>query len=256
MAQERMVARTNPATNRGHRPLRFVSAIMLAVGTISVMSLAATWLPADSSFVGGTAQQPLRSSTTDDSAVVMQIKSGRWQAGMPNNQEIARRRVSFPSLSNMKDQYFILWVRSSKIRFWHPLNIVSGSEAAKNLKNLANSDVAKAVGGDKLADYQVVKAIGMNLYKDKENVQKQALQMHPKLNWAKDLEYGYKEISNNTEFNKNPGPFLSLVNISAIPPEDELRNLLDDAGDAIGDAGTKISKVGDNVKGFFSGIGS
>jgi len=131
MAQERMVARTNPATNRGHRPLRFVSAIMLAVGTISVMSLAATWLPADSAFVGGTAQQPLRSSTTDDSAVVMQIKSGRWQAGMPNNQEIARRRVSFPSLSNMKDQYFILWVRSSKIRFWHPLNIVSGSEAAK-----------------------------------------------------------------------------------------------------------------------------
>merc|ERR1712039_631801 len=99
------------------------------------------------------------------SGVAMRVRSTKWRGGMPNVAEIARRKVSFPSLNNMKDQYFILWARSKKVRNWCPVNIVSGSEAAKNLKGVAKNDIAKAVGFDSLADYQVVRAIGLNLYK-------------------------------------------------------------------------------------------
>merc|ERR1740138_548645 len=91
----------------------------------------------------------------------------------------------------------------------------------------------------------------MNLYKQKDEVEKQAVNMHQKLKHASEIEYGFKEILNNTEFNENPGPFMSLVNITLIPPEKELRTVFDDAGDAVSEAGSSISKVGDNIKGFF-----
>lgn len=174
---------------------------------------------------------------------------------MPNQQEIQRRKMQLPSLNNMKDQYFILFVRSSKVKNWYPLNIISGSEAAKTLKNVKDNSIAQAVGGDKLANYQMERAIGMNIYGNKDEVKKQSLNMHPNLRFASELEYGYKEITNNTKFNDNPRFFMMLDNISSIPPEEELRNLLDDAGDAVKNAGDSISKVGDNIKGFF-GSGS
>jgi len=187
--------------------------------------------------------------------VVMHLKSGRWNGGVPNKQEIERRRVQTPQVNNMKDQYFIIWVRSQMVRQWHPINIISGSEAAKTLKNVKESSVAKAVGGDKLADYQIVRAIGMQLYEQKDEVKKQAVNMHPSLSYAKNFEYGYKEILNNTKFNDNPGEDMQQVNISLIPPEAELRNLLDDAGDAFKGASDGVAKVGDNIKGFLSGDG-
>lgn len=170
--------------------------------------------------------------------------------------QACKQQPKFPALQNMKDQYFILWVRSKRIKSWFPLNIISGTEAAKTLKSVKENAVAKAIGGDKLADFQIVKALGMSVYKQADEVKKQALQMHPKLNYARELQYGFKEIMNNTEFNDNPQPFMKIANISVIPPEEELRNILDDAGDYAREAGDKLSTVGDNVKGFFSGFGS
>eukprot|EP00401_Gymnodinium_catenatum_P069815 CAMPEP_0117499152 /NCGR_PEP_ID=MMETSP0784-20121206/22093_1 /TAXON_ID=39447 /ORGANISM="" /LENGTH=154 /DNA_ID=CAMNT_0005294281 /DNA_START=19 /DNA_END=483 /DNA_ORIENTATION=- len=151
----------------------------------------------------------------------------------------------------MKDQYFIIWVRSNRIRQWYPMNIISGSEASKTLKNVKENKLAQAVGGDRLADYQIVKAIGMSLYQQKDEVVKQAINMHPRLKFAAGLEYGYKEIVDNAQFNENPANAMTQVNISMIPPEEELRNLLDDAGDAFSKAGSALSSIGDNIKGFF-----
>jgi len=162
------------------------------------------------------------------------------------------RRATYPKLTNMKDQYFIIWTRSNRVKQWQPINIISGSEAAKNLKKVTENDIAKAVGVSGLAEGQIVKAIGMSLYEKKDEVEKEAKKMHPRLNYATELTYGFKEITNNTNFNKNPGPFLQPSNISIIPPEAELRNLLDEAKDFTDKAGANFAKVGDNVKGFFS----
>merc|ERR1719190_341727 len=98
------------------------------------------------------------------------------------------RKQQWPSVQNMKDQYFILWVRSSKVKKWFPINIISGAEAAKNLKGVAKNDIAKAVGVDKLADYQVVRAIGLNLYKQIDDAKQQAIKMHKTLQYAQELE--------------------------------------------------------------------
>lgn len=160
--------------------------------------------------------------------------------------------MQLPTLNNMKDQYYILFVRSVKVRSWYPLNIISGSEAAKTLKNVKDNQLAQAVGGDRLAKYQMERAIGMQIYGNKDEVKKQSLNMHSNLRFASDLQYGYKEILNNTKFNDNPREFMMLDNITTLPPEEELRNLLDDAGEAVQSAGDSISKVGDNIKGFFS----
>jgi hypothetical protein len=185
------------------------------------------------------------------SAVAMRTKSRIREGGVPNQKKLAQRKMNFPSLNNLKDQYFILWARSKKVKNWYPVNIISGSEAAKNLKSAADNDLAKAVSLDRLANYQVERALGLNLYKQGDEAKKQAIKMHKPLEHAKEMQWGYKEILNNTDFNKNPGPSLALVNISIIPPEEELRNVLDDAADAASSAGDNFAKATDQVKGFF-----
>merc|ERR1719265_1799996 len=136
------------------------------------------------------------------------------------------RKVQMPSLNNMKDQYFVLFVRSIKVRSWYPLNIISGADAIKTLKGLKDNAFAKALGGDRLADYQMKRAIGMNIYGNEDNVKKEALKMHTNLKYASALEYGFKEITNNTEFNENCRPWMLPNNVTNVPPEEELRNLL------------------------------
>eukprot|EP00933_Yihiella_yeosuensis_P072027 TRINITY_DN80313_c0_g1_i1.p1 TRINITY_DN80313_c0_g1~~TRINITY_DN80313_c0_g1_i1.p1 ORF type:complete len:271 (+),score=69.78 TRINITY_DN80313_c0_g1_i1:40-813(+) len=203
-------------------------------------------------FCGGGNPQ-LRSSLPEmASGVAMQGKGQLWSGGMPNQAEIARRKQSFPSLSNMKDTYYILWCRSAKVKQWHPFNIVSGAEAAKALKGVAENDVAKAVGADKLANYQTVKALGMSIYKNMDDVKKSVFGMHPSLKLASTLQFGYKEIKNNTIFNENPGDDLNFKRVKLIPSEEELRNVLDEAGDAVAKAGDAASQVSEKVKGFFN----
>jgi len=165
---------------------------------------------------------------------------------------IRSRKGKMPSLNNMKDQYFIVYARSPKIKEWKPLNIVSGSEAMKTLKSATDNRIAKTVGADKLAEGQVVKGIGMQLYKQKDEIFDQAKQMHPGLSYTQEIQFGFKEIKNNTQFNDNPGSFMDMRGIELIPPEEELRNLLDAAGEAVEEAQVQVGKVGDQVKGFFS----
>lgn len=158
-----------------------------------------------------------------------------------------------PQVQNLKDQYIVLFIRSSKIKRWCPLNIISGSDAIKNLKSFTDNDFAKALGGDKLADWQMARAIGMTLYKQQDEVKKQAKKMHPELNYAKEFEFGFKEIMDNAKFNKNPSDLMINANVTVLPPEEELRNLLDDAGDAVANAGDTFTKASDNLKGFLGG---
>eukprot|EP00437_Effrenium_voratum_P040900 CAMPEP_0181472090 /NCGR_PEP_ID=MMETSP1110-20121109/39416_1 /TAXON_ID=174948 /ORGANISM="Symbiodinium sp., Strain CCMP421" /LENGTH=180 /DNA_ID=CAMNT_0023597139 /DNA_START=99 /DNA_END=641 /DNA_ORIENTATION=- len=178
-----------------------------------------------------------------------------WQGGRPNKQMIKARKMQMPSLNNLKDQYFIIYCRSPSIKQWCPMNIVSGSEALKSLKGATDNQIAKTIGADKFAEGQIVKAVGMNLYKQRDEITEQAKKMHKGLRYTENLQFGYKEIMNNTIFNDNPGQFLDMTGIVLIPPEEELRNLLDAAGETLGEAGEQISKVGDNVKGFFGGAG-
>eukprot|EP00929_Paragymnodinium_shiwhaense_P068979 TRINITY_DN347_c0_g2_i1.p1 TRINITY_DN347_c0_g2~~TRINITY_DN347_c0_g2_i1.p1 ORF type:complete len:274 (+),score=69.58 TRINITY_DN347_c0_g2_i1:100-822(+) len=220
------------------------------VATLALVGVVAA--AAVTTFVGGNWMNSNQRMAREDSPVTMYLKSGRWSNGRPNTNEIQRRRVQNPQLNNMRDMYYILFARSKKVKQWKPINIISGSEAAKTFKNIGENQVVKALGGDKFAKGQIVKAIGMNLYQKKEEVNEQATKMHATLKYATELEYGYKEILNNTKFNDKPFSFLDNVNVSVVPPEAELRSLLDDAGDAVGNAGSSISKVGDNIKGFFS----
>lgn len=222
--------------------------LCLAPGLLVTLACSlAVWKVA---FCGGNLPQ-LNTPPVVDSKVTRGLRSGLWQGGSPNVGEIARRKMQMPSVNNMKDTYYIIWARSTVVRYWHPINIISGAEAMKNLKGAKENDVAKAVGVDKIADWQIVRSIGMQLYEQKDEVKKNAVKMHPNLKFAKELSFGFKEITNNTKFNDNPGKFMTFRNIQKIPPEKELRNLLDDAGDAAKDVGGNIAKVGDNIKGFF-----
>lgn len=173
-----------------------------------------------------------------------------------NGNTLMQWRMKPPSVPNLKDRYFILWVRSTVTRQWKPFNLVSDTQLGKTLETVQKNEVAKAIGVSKLAGDQMVKQIGMSIYKDLPGVKKTVLEMHPTLATTKELQFGYKEIPDNEKFNKEPFKILgSLNNVTIIPPEKELRNLLDDAGEAISSSTGAISKASDNVKSFFSGLG-
>lgn len=245
------MAMQEPQDRQRQQPRRLRVATLLLAGAAAALVLprhAVTY------FVGAgpSSALNLRASAREDSSVTMYLKSGRWSGGRPNPMEIMRRRQQNPQLNNLRDMYYILFCRSKKVKQWKPINIISGSEAAKTFKNIGENEVVKALGGDKLAKFNIVKAIGMQLYQKKDEVNEQACKMHPMLKYTAEIEYGYKEIRDNNEFNDEPYKFLQNENVSLVPPEAELRNLIDDAVEAGSGAGENIAKVGDNIKGFFS----
>ncbi|CAK0865226.1 unnamed protein product [Prorocentrum cordatum] len=235
------------ALSRARLPLDAVAALAVAAWGLAAL---------EGAFVGARPEQTLEGPRLlqKREPAVARFRSATHQAGVPNFRAIQARKVKLPSVSNMKDQYYIIWVRSAKVKQWKPINIISGAEMLKNMKKMGENDVAKAIGVGGIADYQLVRSIGLQLYQQKDEVRKNAISMHKMLKYAKELQFGFKEIANNTEFNAQPFKFMSPKNVSLIPPEEELRNILDDAGDAVKDASTEISKVGDNIKGFFGNM--
>jgi len=172
-----------------------------------------------------------------------------------NNETIASFKAKMPSVQNLKDQYFILFVRSVKVNMWYPINIVSGTEAAKGLQGVKENAVAKAVGIDRLLDNQVIRTLGSSIYKQKDEVIKQARSFHKALKGTDDYMWGYKEIMNNTKFNEKPTELYEMNGILIIPPEEELRNILDTVADASKTTSEAVAKVGDGIKGFLGGLG-
>lgn len=157
-----------------------------------------------------------------------------------------------PEINNMKDQHYILFVRSMKVKEWLPLNIISGSELVKTMKGVKDNDIAKTIGADKIADGQIIKAIGMSIYNNADDAKKQAIKVHEKLKSAKVLQFGFREISNNAKFNEDPWPFAKPRNVTLIPPEAELKNVMDKAAESMTNMSKGLTTVGDSIKNLFT----
>mmetsp|Transcript_27280 Transcript_27280/g.50047 ORF Transcript_27280/g.50047 Transcript_27280/m.50047 type:complete len:248 (-) Transcript_27280:50-793(-) len=236
--------RPRTSTRRPFRALLLLGSI-LAVLRLSLLE----------AFVGSS--QPLSRVLSErfDSKVALGPKAREWAQGTPNPMLIMnKQRMSqgSPSLQNTKDQYFIMYARSAKVKQWMAFNIISGAEIIKNLKEFTkNNEFIDALGGGRFADWQAQRAIGMQVYKEQDQILESVRNMHAPIRVAKEVEWGYKEIDDNEAFNKDPTKYLGLKNVTKIPPEKELRNVLDDAGDAVSSAASSISSVPDKVKGLF-----
>lgn len=227
----------------------FLVAALCTLGSFEAADVAESFNPTDQglAFVGATAPK-VAAHPREESLVIV----GSRKLRIPGKrEEYMMARQKRPRVENLKDQYFIIFIRSQKVKQWYPINIISGSDAAKALKGLKENQVTNALGGGRMADYQILRAVGMSVYQQKDEVMKQSVTMHPPLKHAKEVTFGFKEISDNEQFNDDPRPSLQLTNITVIPPESELRNLLDDAGEALARTGETVSQIGDNVKGFF-----
>jgi len=178
----------------------------------------------------------------------------KYYYGGPDLMQLNRDQAQLPTVPNLKGQYFVIQIRSKTTKVWYPLNVIDGKDAAQFLKNVEESDIAKAVGADKLAKSQEVKAIGGSLYSQKAEIFDQAKKMYSALKYTKDedFQFGYKEVADNEKFNDDPMMDMSARGVSVIPPEEDLRDIRDDIGDAASAAQTGISKISDNVKDAFS----
>lgn len=258
MAQRTRTPASAAVDARRRRPLLataalagcFLVAALCTLGSFEAADVAESFNPTDQglAFVGATAPKVAAHPREESLVIVGSRKLGTIPG---RRQEYEMSRQKRPRVDNLKDQYFIIFIRSQKVKQWYPINIISGSDAAKALKGLKENQVTNALGGGRLADYQILRAVGMSVYQQKDEVMKQSVTMHPQLKHAKEVSFGFKEISDNEQFNEDPRPSLQLTNITIIPPESELRNLLDDAGEALQKTGEKVSQIGDNVKGFF-----
>mmetsp|Transcript_51585 Transcript_51585/g.122741 ORF Transcript_51585/g.122741 Transcript_51585/m.122741 type:complete len:249 (+) Transcript_51585:54-800(+) len=237
------------AAGQTKAPRRPVRRVILA-GTIIATFFRFACLNA---FVGGS-RLPLQPTQEVDSKVAMGTRARRWNMGYPNPALTANRGGGGLPEIPLKDQYYIVYVRSKKIKQWLPFNLVNTADIVKGLKEFAaNNEFVKALGGERFAEGQATRALGMQVYKEKDDLLKRVREMHAgKIRAAGDeVEWGYKEISDNAKFNEDPTDFFLLQNITTIPPEKELRNVLDDVGDAAAGAGSALSDVSDKVKGMF-----
>eukprot|EP00441_Pelagodinium_beii_P017283 CAMPEP_0197661860 /NCGR_PEP_ID=MMETSP1338-20131121/51713_1 /TAXON_ID=43686 ORGANISM="Pelagodinium beii, Strain RCC1491" /NCGR_SAMPLE_ID=MMETSP1338 /ASSEMBLY_ACC=CAM_ASM_000754 /LENGTH=237 /DNA_ID=CAMNT_0043239501 /DNA_START=111 /DNA_END=824 /DNA_ORIENTATION=+ len=175
--------------------------------------------------------------------------------GVPNPQLKAARKMRPPQLENMDEEYWLIYIRSKKLKAWKPINVVSGAETAKQLKKTMDNDLARAVGADGFAEEQMVNGLAKQIYKGKDEMIKSASEMHTDLRWAKEFEFGYKKVLDNVKFNKDPYEEFKIVNVTAFKSEEEVRNVFDEASDAATKTQETVSNVGASLKGFLGNVG-
>jgi len=203
-------------------------------------------------------KQPLRSQVVMHGGV--RWKTNKWADpdrpdGVPQPRLVQFRKQKRAEVDNLDEDYYIIFARSKIIRKWHPINIISGQEAAKNIKKATDNVVAKTVGFDEFANSKLIDELAKSIYKNKDEVWEQATKFHPTLKYCTNYEFGYKLIEDNEKFNEDPGSALNGMNITAFKSEAELRSVVDDASDTLKSTQESVTKVSDNIKGFLGNFG-
>jgi len=190
----------------------------------------------------------------------MKEKVDRWEnPDSPNGvfqPKIAQfRKQKRIQVDNLDEDYYIIYLRSKAVRKWFPINIISGQDAAKNVKKATDNVVAKTVGLDEFANQKLIDELAKQLYKSKDEVWEQAQSMHTVLKHCTSYEFGYKMIQDNDKFNEDPSGAFDSKNITAFKSEEELRSVVDDASDTLKNTQESVAKVSDNIKGFLGNFG-
>lgn len=116
---------------------------------------------------------------------------GAGTSGGGRGQQMMKKKLQIPEVDKENPQ-FVIFVRSSKVKMWYPLNIVSGGPLAKGLIAGLENDFLKG-----LANGALLNSLQEVVYKDVDAVEKAARDTIKPLAAAKELTYGFKIMDAN-----------------------------------------------------------
>ncbi|CAK9875717.1 unnamed protein product [Sphagnum jensenii] len=138
-----------------------------------------------------------------------------------------RKPQPMPSLPKVDDDgnpKFVLFIRTKNVPRWYPLSIVTGGTTAKVMVAAMGNE-----WGKKFYQGTLTRNIAGVIYKDERAVKQAALKQYPVLKAATGFEYGYKIMDT-----KNPKAALFGSDVIQVPPQEELKSVVDKVKDFFG----------------------
>mmetsp|Transcript_10323 Transcript_10323/g.35973 ORF Transcript_10323/g.35973 Transcript_10323/m.35973 type:complete len:191 (-) Transcript_10323:80-652(-) len=176
------------------------------------MALAARQVAARGRSVAGR-----RAGGRSPAAVVVLAGKGRNSAQRAKSRPGGGRQQMMPDIPiDPENPQFVVFVRSTKVPTWYPLNVVTGGQAAKMLMTASENELGKKLYGN-----QLPKQIGAAIYRDIASIEEMAKKAIPALKSATELKYGFKVLDKDDVMAS-----VKPSDVVEIPPEEETKGAL------------------------------
>lgn len=166
---------------------------------------------------------PLQRHSRKGGLMVVEAKGKR---GMMNRQFQRQQPPPLPKLEDDGNPKFVIFIREEAVNLWYPLSIITGGTTAKIMVSAKDNFMGKYIYKDTIA-----RNIAAVIYRDEKEIKKSALKQFRVLRSASSFRYGYKLVENN-----NLRAALAPSNVVELPPQEELKTVVDKVKDFFGNA--------------------
>ncbi|KAJ0976963.1 hypothetical protein J5N97_012437 [Dioscorea zingiberensis] len=145
------------------------------------------------------------------------------------------QRPAPPPLPKIEDDgnpKFVIFIRSSNVYLWYPLSLITGGTTAKIMVAAKDNFLGKYIYKDTIA-----RNLAAVIYKDEKEIQKTAFKQFRVLRSATSFRYGYKLVENG-----NVKAALSTSDVIELPPQEELKTVVDKVKDFFGEAASGVKE--------------
>ncbi|XP_074557087.1 protein HHL1, chloroplastic isoform X2 [Curcuma longa] len=156
------------------------------------------------------------------------VVEAKGKKGMMSGRQFQRAPPPLPKIEDDGNPRFVIFIRTSNVYLWYPLSIVSGGTTAKIMVAAKDNFLGKYIYKDTIA-----RNLAAVIYKDEKEIQKTAFKQFRVLRSATSFRYGYKLVENN-----NLRAAISTNNVIELPPQEELKTVVDKVKDFFGNATT------------------
>lgn len=156
-------------------------------------------------------------------AMVVEAKGKR---GMQSRQFQRPPPPPLPKIEDDGNPKFVIFIRTANVYLWYPLSLITGGTTAKIMVAAKDNFLGKYIYKDTIA-----RNLAAVIYRDEKAIQNTAFKQYRVLRSAKEFRYGYKLVENN-----NVRSALSPTDVIELPPQEELKTVLDKVKDFFGEA--------------------
>lgn len=154
------------------------------------------------------------------------VVEAKGKRGMQSRQFQRPPPPPLPKIEDDGNPKFVIFIRTANVYLWYPLSVITGGTTAKIMVAAKDNFLGKYIYKDTIA-----RNLAAVIYRDEKEIQKSALKQYRVLRSAKEFRYGYKLVENN-----NVRSALSPTDVIELPPQEELKTVVDKVKNFFGDA--------------------
>lgn len=163
------------------------------------------------------------------------VVEAKGKKGMQQRQFQRPPPPALPKLEDDGNPKFVIFIRTSNVSLWYPLSVITGGTTAKIMVAAKDNFLGKYIYKD-----TITRNIAAVIYRDEKEIQKSAIRQYRVLRSATSFRYGYKLVENN-----NVRAALTSTDVIELPPQEELKTVLDKVKDFFGGAKESFGKLTD-----------